>query len=121
VFPIQVLTHGGREAAQQASAIAHAKPGVYTVPAPVTPSFRQGHDALVSVIPTAEDNTSAGTATVTGLRTALAHLPGGVEVGGNIAQNVDFNRAVYGNFPLMLAAIAIVPFLLLASSLRSGR
>jgi RND superfamily putative drug exporter len=119
VFPIQVLTHGGPAAARQARAVAAATPGVYTVLAPATGSFRQGQDSLLSVIPTAEGNTSAGTATVTRLRTALAHIPGGVEVGGNTAQNVDFNSAVYGNFPLMLAAIAIVTFLLLARSFRS--
>jgi RND superfamily putative drug exporter len=118
VFPIQVLAHGPA-AANQARAIAGATPGIYTVLAPATPSFHQGRDSLLSVIPTAEGNTSAGTATVTRLRTALARVPGRVEVGGNTAQNIDFNSAVYGNFPLMLAAIAIVTFLLLARSLRS--
>ena len=87
--------------------------------APATSSFRQGHDSLLSVIPTAEGNTSAGTATVTRLRAALASVPGRVEVGGNTAQNVDFNSAVYGNFPLMLAVIAIVTFLILARAFRS--
>jgi RND superfamily putative drug exporter len=120
VFPIQVLTHGGSAAAERASAIARATPGVYTVLAPATAAFRQGQDALVSVIPTAEGNTSAGTATVTRLRAALALVPGGVEVGGNTAQNVDFNSAVYGNFPLMLAVIAIATFLLLARAFRSA-
>ena len=46
-------------------------------------------------------------------------MPGGVQVGGNTAQNIDFNTAVYGNFPLMLAVIAIVTFLLLARAFRS--
>jgi RND superfamily putative drug exporter len=119
VFPIQVLTHGGAGTAAKTTALAGATPGVYTVLAPSTSSFRQGQDSLVSVIPTAEGNTSAGTATVARLRAALAGVPGRVEVGGNTAQNVDFNRAVYGNFPLMLAAIAIVTFLLLARTLRS--
>ena len=119
VFPIQVLTHGGAAAAQRATAIASATPGVYTVLAPATSSFRHGQDSLLSMIPTAEGNTSAGTATVTRLRAALANVPGRVEVGGNTAQNLDFNRAVYGNFPLMLAAIAIVTFLLLARTFRS--
>ena len=118
-FPIQILIHGGSAAVDQASAISRSTPGVYTVLAPATPSFRQGHDALLSVIPTAEGNTSAGTATVTRLRAALARAPGHVEVGGNTAQNVDFNNAVYGNFPLTLAAIALVTFLLLARTLRS--
>jgi RND superfamily putative drug exporter len=119
VFPIQVLTHGGAAAADRAKAIAESTPGVYTVLAPATPSFRQGHDFLLSVIPTDEGNTAAGTATVARLRAALAGVPGGVEVGGNTVQNVDFNRAVYGNFPLMLAAIALLTFLLLAWTFRS--
>src|SRR5205807_6654258 len=119
VFPIQVLTHGGAAAARQASAIASSTAGVYMVLAPATQSFRRGQSSLLSVIPTAEGNTSAGTATVTRLRAALAGVPGRVEVGGNTAQNVDFNSAVYGNFPLMLAVIAIVTFLLLARAFRS--
>ena len=119
VFPIQVLTHGGPAGAQRAATIAGATPGVYAVLAPRTSSFRQGQDSLISVIPTAEGNTSAGTATVARLRTALARVPGRVEVGGNTAQNVDFNSAVYGNFPLMLAVIAFVTFLLLARAFRS--
>jgi RND superfamily putative drug exporter len=119
VFPIQVLTHGGPAAAQRAIRIASATPGVYTVLAPANASFRQGQDSLISVIPTAEGNTTAGTDTVARLRAALSSVPGRVEVGGNTAQNVDFNSAVYGNFPLMLVAIAIVTFLLLARTFRS--
>jgi RND superfamily putative drug exporter len=119
VFPIQVLTHGGPAAAQRAISIAAATPGVYTVVAPATSSFRRGNDSLLSVIPTAEGNTSAGTATVTRLRAALSSVPGRVEVGGNTAQNVDFNSAVYGNFPLMLTVIALVTFLILARAFRS--
>ena len=119
VFPIQLLSHGGSAAARQASAVAASTPGVYTVLTPATPSFRRGRDSLISVIPAAEGNTSAGTATVTRLRAALARVPGRVEVGGNTAQNVDFNSAVYGNFPMLLAVIAIVTFLLLARAFRS--
>jgi putative drug exporter of the RND superfamily len=119
VFPIQVLAHRGPAAAQRAIRIAEATPGVYTVLAPATSAFRHGNDSLLSVIPTAEGNTSAGTATVTRLRAALSSGPGRVEVGGNTAQNVDFNSAVYGNFPLMLTVIAMVTFLILARAFRS--
>ena len=119
VFPIQVFTHGGPAAVAQATAIAASTQGVYTVLAPDTPSFRLGQDALISVIPTDEGNTAAGVATVARLRAALAHVPGGAEVGGNTAQNADFNSAVYGNFPLMLAVIALFTFLLLAREFRS--
>jgi RND superfamily putative drug exporter len=125
VFPIQLFIHGGPAAVARATAIAASTQGVYTVLAPDTPSFRVGQDALISVIPTDEGNTAAGVATVARLRAALAHVPGGtaqtalVEVGGNTAQNADFNGAVYGNFPLMLAVIALFTFLLLAREFRS--
>ncbi|HEV7677076.1 MAG TPA: MMPL family transporter, partial [Candidatus Dormibacteraeota bacterium] len=92
---------------------------IYAVLAPATPSFRSGGDSLLSVIPAAEGNTSVGTATVTRLRVALASVPGGAEVGGNTAQNADFNSAVYGNFPLMLAVLALLVFTLLARAFRS--
>lgn len=119
VFPIQLLAHGGPAAAERATAIAASTPGVYTVLAPATAQFRHGGDSLISVIPLNEGATSAGAATVARLRAALADVPGGVEVGGNAAQNVDFNHQVYGNFPLMLLAIAVLTFLLLARTLRS--
>jgi RND superfamily putative drug exporter len=120
VFPIQLLVHGGAPGAQRAAATAAATPGVYTILAPATSSYRRGRDSILSVIPTAEGNTTAGTDTVTRLRSALAGVPGGAEVGGNTAQNIDFNHQIYGNFPLMLALIALATFLLLARTLRSA-
>ena len=40
-------------------------------------------------------------------------------VGGLAAQNEDFINAVYGNFPLMIALIALITFVLLARAFRS--
>jgi RND superfamily putative drug exporter len=120
VFPIQLLTHGGPPGAARAAAIAASTPGVDTVLAPTTQSFRNGAASLITVIPADEGNIPAGIATVARLRAALAHVPGGVETGGNTAQNADFNRAVYGNFPLVLAAIAVLTFGLLAREFRSA-
>ena len=42
-----------------------------------------------------------------------------VKLGGQPASNDDFIDAVYGNFPLMIALIAIVTFILLARAFRS--
>jgi len=42
-----------------------------------------------------------------------------VRVGGIGAQNKDFIEAVYGNFPLMIALIALITFVLLARAFRS--
>jgi RND superfamily putative drug exporter len=46
-------------------------------------------------------------------------LPGDVVIGGDAAQGADFLDAVYNNFPLMLALISILTFLLLARAFRS--
>jgi RND superfamily putative drug exporter len=119
VFPIQVLTHSGAAGAARVAAVANGTPGVYTSLAPATPSFRQGSDALVSVIPRSQGSTTAGKALVDALRARLVSVPGGAEVGGNTAQNKDFVSAVYGNFPLMLGVIAVLTFLLLARAFRS--
>ncbi len=42
-----------------------------------------------------------------------------VRLGGLEAQNHDFIEAVYGNFPLMIALIALITFVLLARAFRS--
>jgi RND superfamily putative drug exporter len=119
VFPVQLLAHGGGAGAAKAAQIARETPGVYTVLAPPTQAFQGGHDTLISVIPTAEGNTSAGKALVGTLRARLAGVPGGVEVGGNTAEVADFNHAVYGNFALLLAVLALLVFVILARAFRS--
>jgi putative drug exporter of the RND superfamily len=119
VFPVQILTHGGAAGAARIAQIAGQTPGVYTALAPASASFRQGGDALVSVIPFQQGSTAPGRALIDTLRSRLASVPGGAQVGGNTAENKDFVTAVYGNFPLMLGLIALVTFVLLARSFRS--
>ena len=43
----------------------------------------------------------------------------GTTVGGQVAQGADFVSAVYGNFPLMIALIALLTLILLARAFRS--
>src|SRR5262249_60222112 len=50
---------------------------------------------------------------------ALIGQPHVAGVGGAGASLIDFDHAVYGDFPLMLALIAIATFLLLARAFRS--
>jgi RND superfamily putative drug exporter len=71
------------------------------------------------VFPVNDDSTSAGRATLDRVRNT-AHAAGpDVRVGGLPAENDDFIDAVYGGFPLMIALIAIVTFVLLARAFRS--
>jgi len=115
--PIDVLA---RESA--AARITHELselPGVHAVVSPVTPQFRRGGTALVTVLPTAETNVPAGQSTVATVRRALAHTPGVLGAAGSGAAMIDFSHDVYGSFPLMLALIALATFVLLARAFRS--
>ena len=118
-YPIHIITHGGALGEQQAEAIAAATPGVYTVLSPDTPSFRQGADSLLTVIPMAEGGAPQGKATVTALRQRLAGVAGGAEVGGATAADVGFNQAVYGNFPRLLLFVSLASLIILIRALRS--
>jgi putative drug exporter of the RND superfamily len=115
VYPFQVIAHNGTVNA--AVARVRATPGVWAAYAPTGPHFRTGRDALITVVPTAEGNTAAGKAVYPALRNSLAGLP--AEVGGGTAQDIDFSHAVYGSFPLMLALIGLITFLVLTRAFRS--
>jgi RND superfamily putative drug exporter len=119
-FPIYVMTHGGEDAVKQATAIAMGTPGVHAVISPDNPSFRQGNDALLTVIPKAEGSLAEGKAIVTRLRERLANLPGGAgDVGGSTAEDISFTDAVYGSFPLLLTVVSLVTLVILVRALRS--
>jgi putative drug exporter of the RND superfamily len=116
ISPVEVLTSSapGRVAATAARA-----PGVYAALAPSTPDYRRLGTAIVTVIPTAESSLPAGQRAVTQLESALLASPHVIGVGGDGPSLADFNHAVYGNFPLMLAIIGIATFLLLCRAFRS--
>ena len=118
-FPIQVLTHGGSASARRAAAIASHTPGVHSVFAPHTAEFRRGGDALITVVPTEEGATAVGKRTVTDLRARLDAAHVDAEVGGDTAGQLDFDHAVYGQFPLLLTLVALVTFVIVSRALRS--
>jgi RND superfamily putative drug exporter len=119
-LPIQVMTHGGSDALQQATSIAKATPGVYAVISPDIPAYRRGADALLTIIPNAEGSTAEGKAIVSRLRERLASLPGGAaDIGGATAGDMAFTSAVYGSFPLLLTVVSLVTFAILVAALRS--
>jgi len=116
--PIEVLVPAGsdhQEAARRLVGIA----GVQVAAASTGPAWRREGTALVSVLPVAETSGDAGEATLQRVRDlAAAELPG-ARVGGSGALAVDATRALYRSFPLMLAAVAVVTFVLLARAFRS--
>lgn len=81
-------------------------PGVHTAVA--------ADERLVTVILDGDGNSAAGRETLEQMRGATD-----VRVGGEAAQSADFIDAVYGNFPLLIALISVLTFLLLARAFRS--
>jgi RND superfamily putative drug exporter len=110
---------GASSPAQIAAALA-AVPGVRGAIAPAT--WQRGAVAVVDEFPTSDASSAAGRETLARVRSAAstARTNGtSVRVGGIGAQNQDFIDAVYGNFPLMIALIALITFILLARAFRS--
>ena len=93
--------------------------GVLGAVAPEDADWRHADTALVTIIPTADGNSGEGRATLDRIRAEAQQLPGEVTVGGQAALSSNFVDAIYGSFPLMVALIAVLTFLLLARAFRS--
>jgi RND superfamily putative drug exporter len=116
--PIEVLVPRGTDPGALAARLARL-PGVWTAAAPDGPAWRRDGTALISVQPAPEPSSQAGARVVDQVRTLTRHQAGGVQVGGPATEDLDFSRAVYGRFLLMLAVIAAITFVLLTRAFRS--
>jgi RND superfamily putative drug exporter len=117
LLPFEILTQG--TSPDKVASDVRSVPGLHGAVAPQGSQWRTGGVAEVLAFPTADSSTSAGREAVDHVRSA-AHAAGpDVRVGGLPAQNVDFIDAVYSNFPLMIALIGIITFILLARAFRS--
>ncbi len=81
-------------------------------------NVRNGQTVLV-VVPTRETVNSATVGTVRRVNSAAKNDPNILGVAGPGSDQIDFLKAVYGNFPLMLGLIALLTFELLARGFRS--
>jgi len=115
--PAEVLTTTA--SAGRTATAAAGVPGTYAAFAPAASDYRHAGTAIVTVLPRTESNLPAGQSASAGLESALVRRPGVLGVGGPGAEMIDFNHAVYGNFPLMLTLIGIATFLLLTRAFRS--
>jgi RND superfamily putative drug exporter len=117
ILPNEVLTHGTNPNAVVADL--DSVQGVHGAAAPESAQWRSKGYAEVLAFSRDDDSTAAGRATLDRIR-STAHAAGtDVTVGGLPAQNVDFINAVYSGFPLMIALIAAITFILLARAFRS--
>ena len=121
--PAEVLVHAGPGQAGQAGQVAAAAghvPGTAAALAPSAGGYRRAGTAIVTVIPASESSTPAGQAEVARLADRLDGTPGVIGAGGAGLSLIDFDHAVYGNFPLMLILISVATFLLLTRAFRSA-
>ncbi|HLJ01789.1 MAG TPA: MMPL family transporter [Solirubrobacteraceae bacterium] len=116
--PIEVLTRPGQDAAALATRL-DGVPGVHGAIAPAGAGWNRGGYRVVDVVAPADSSTSAARDVITRVRTVAHAASPGSGVGGLGAQNADFVSAIYGSFPLMIALIAVLTFLLLARAFRS--
>jgi len=118
--PAEVLVHAGHGQPGQVAAAAAHIPGTRAVLAPATADYRQSGTAIVTVIPVPESSTPAGQDEVARLAGRLDGTPDVIGAGGAGLSLIDFDHAVYGNFPLMLILISAATFLLLTRAFRSA-
>jgi RND superfamily putative drug exporter len=103
----------------QAGTAADAAAGVDGVRMAVAGGSRNG-TTVVDVVPEQETVDSASNQVVDDVRTAVEGATGGeVGVAGTGAIVQDYFRAVYDNFPYVLALIALITFVLLVRTFRS--
>jgi len=114
--PIEVVTPADeRDATAGALAAVDGVRGAATADGP---AWQRDGRAIVDVYPAVDANSNDGRDVVAAVRERAADLPD-TAVGGATAEIEDFVDDVYGSFPLMLALIAAVTFVLLARAFRS--
>jgi RND superfamily putative drug exporter len=118
LLPHEALVEGSTQPSAVARAMA-AVPGIQGAVAPSGPQWQRGGVAVVDAFGHSDGSSPAGRSTLDRVRDAARATGPDVRLGGLAAQNEDFINAVYGNFPLMIALIAVVTFVLLARAFRS--
>jgi RND superfamily putative drug exporter len=92
---------------------------VHGAVAPQAPDWRKNGLAVVAGIPRHGDESQEGRDAVQDLISAAHSASPEARVGGTGPLNADFIDAVYGSFPLLIAILSILTFLLLARAFRS--
>jgi putative drug exporter of the RND superfamily len=117
LLPHEVLV-SGQDPAQVADRLGKV-PDVHGAVAPHDAAWNRGGTSIVEVFQRPDGGSGHGKDVLDDVRSTAHSFGEGVRVGGIPAQNADFIDAVYGNFPLMIALIAVIVFVLLARAFRS--
>jgi RND superfamily putative drug exporter len=117
IAPIETLSPTS-DAAKVAAAQAQVE-GLHGAVAPAAQDWRRGDVAVIAGVPREGDESEAGRDAVQRAIDAAHTASPAARVGGSGPLNADFIDAVYGSFPLMIALISVLTFLLLARAFRS--
>jgi RND superfamily putative drug exporter len=115
--PIEILTR--TPDARAVTAKLGRVPGIATVAFSTAPDSNRAGTTVLLAIPRAETVNSASLQSVSAVRDAVRNTPGVIGVTGEGAIELDYQNAVFGNFPLMFAVIAFLTIVLLARAFRS--
>ena len=83
------------------------------------PDSNRGATTVLLAIPQTETVNAGSLQPVKAVRTAVRNNPGVIGVAGDGAIELDYQHAVFGNFPLMFAVIALLTIALLTRAFRS--
>jgi putative drug exporter of the RND superfamily len=115
--PLEVLTRSSDSATTRAKLV--SLPGIADAVVSTAPDSNRDGTTVIVAIPARETVNSNTLAPVRGAIAALAHAPGVIGVAGAGPLAIDFQHAIFGNFPLMFGLIALLTFVLLARAFRS--
>ncbi|MGB2954021.1 MAG: MMPL family transporter [Gaiellaceae bacterium] len=112
--PFVVLVEHGASPGPIAAKL-RATPGIAGASAPS--DWRRGGDSLVEAFPSSDGASKQTRHTISVVRSELKGT--NATLGGVAAEDRDFVRAVYSNFPYVLGFVILLTFLLLARAFRS--
>ncbi len=115
--PMEVLVH--QREADAVRARLTVVPGVVNVARSTAPDSSRDGTTVLLAIPSAETVNSTTLQPVRAARAALHNTPGAIGLAGEGAIELDYQHAVFGNFPLMFAIVALLTIVLLTRAFRS--
>jgi RND superfamily putative drug exporter len=115
--PLEVLTRTGAADAAR-DRLASVK-GIAAAVVPTAPDSNRGGTTMVIALPDQATLNSDSLQPLRAARDALEGEPGVTGIAGSGAIQLDYGHAIFGNFPLMFAVVAVLTFLVLARTFRS--
>jgi RND superfamily putative drug exporter len=117
ITPLEVLVRSPQAAAVRAQLA--SLPGMSDALYSTAPDSNRAGTSIVVGVPHEETVNSTTLGAVRTARTALEGRPGVIGIAGEGPTELDYQHAVFDNFPLMFAIIALLTIVLLARAFRS--